>query len=78
MAVKLLKKPKSASLTESEVAQLKQLKDEYKTQTALALDLGVDRTVITRMILSGSGHPDYVEKIRKGLAKFKNKLKATA
>ena len=63
----LLKKPKSEKLEKQEVKELKALRKSFKTETACAAFIGIDRVVLGNTILRGSGHPDYVAKIREAL-----------
>jgi hypothetical protein len=65
----ILKRPKSEKLTKQEVKDLKALRKAFKTETACAAFIGIDRVVLGNTILRGSGHPDYVAKIREGLIK---------
>lgn len=63
------KKRKSESLTDDELTKLKEYKNSFKTDVECAASLYIDRNVLSRVILAGSGSPDTVKKIRKVLVK---------
>lgn len=62
---------KSEPLTDNEVVALKEYRELYSTDVACAASIGIDRNVLERVILKGSGSPDTVAKIRKAIKKRK-------
>lgn len=63
------RKRKSEPLTEAELASLKAYRARFTTEVGCAISLKVDRIVLNRVLLVGSGSPDNIKKIRKVLAK---------
>lgn len=55
---------RSESLSDSELLALKEYRKGYSTDVACAASLGLDRNVLTRVILVGSGRPESISKIR--------------
>lgn len=55
---------RTAKLTPAELKTLKQYRKQFDTEVSCAISLGLDRTVLNRTLLTGSGHPDTIEKIR--------------
>lgn len=55
---------KSESLTRPERKALKEYRKGFITDVACAGAIGIDRNVLVRIMLSGSGAPSTVEKIR--------------
>lgn len=60
-------KRKSESLTKEEYKSLKAYRKLYDTEVACAASLRIDRGVLGRVLLTGSGSPETIEKIRAGL-----------
>lgn len=59
---------RTESLTKQEWKSLKEYQKKFPTQVACATEIGVDRSVLNRVLLAGSGRPDKIEKIRAALA----------
>lgn len=55
---------KSEPLTKGELKKLKGYRKRFSTDVACASTIGIDRNVLGRVILAGSGSPETVEKIR--------------
>jgi hypothetical protein len=62
-------KKKSEELTEQEHEALKEYRAGFETSVACAASIGIDRNVLERVMLAGSGAPDTIVKIREALAK---------
>lgn len=60
-------KKRSESLTKDEYKALKAYRKKFETDVACAASLRVDRNVLCRCLLTGSAHPDTIEKLRQGL-----------
>jgi hypothetical protein len=58
------RKKKSEKLARPEHAALKQYRKKFDTEVDCAISLGIDRVVLNRVILKGSGAPDTIAKIR--------------
>lgn len=58
---------KSESLTRPERKALKEYRKGFTTDVACAAAIGIDRNVLVRIMLSGSGAPSTIEKIRAAL-----------
>lgn len=63
------RKRKSEPLTEVELNALKQHRGRFSTEVDCAVSIGIDRVVLGRVILVGSGSPETIKKIRKALKK---------
>lgn len=61
------KKRKSVKLTADEFKSLKQYRKGFHTEIECAERLGVDRWILNRILIVGSGAPESIEKIRTGL-----------
>ena len=57
-------KKKSVALTPQERKALKAYRKRFETEVACAVSLGLDRNVLNRIMLLGTGSPDYIEQIR--------------
>lgn len=55
---------KSVALTGQEKKALKAYRKQFETDVACAYSIGVDRNVLIRVLMAGSGSPETVEKIR--------------
>lgn len=66
------KKAKSVPLTAEELQSLREYRNGFDSEVACALSLGVDRLVLNRVMLVGSGSQDYIKKIRRKIAKMKD------
>lgn len=64
------RKRKSEPLTAVELETLKAYRSGFKTEVDCAISIGVDRIVVNRVILVGSGSPISIKKIRKALRKY--------
>lgn len=58
------KRRKSVRLTKEELKALKEFTKPFNTGVEAAEALGIDRAVMLRVILVGSGAPETIEKIR--------------
>ncbi|HEY4288214.1 MAG TPA: hypothetical protein VGN00_14010 [Puia sp.] len=63
----IVRKRKSERLTEAELQILKGYRAGFQTEVDCAISIGIDRTVLGRVILAGSGSPETIEKVRKVL-----------
>lgn len=63
-----VKTPKSVALTAIELKALKSYRKRYSTSVECAISLGIDRLVLNRIILVGSGSEKYINKIRETIA----------
>lgn len=59
--------PKSVELTKSELKSLKEYRKRFYTEVDCAVSIGIDRLVLNRVMLVGSGAPKSIEKIRLAL-----------
>jgi predicted DNA-binding protein (UPF0251 family) len=66
--MKKQKRGTSVSLTKSELSALKEYRKGFITEVQCALEIGIDRNVLNRIISFGSGSPDSIEKIKAALA----------
>lgn len=66
-------KKRSVALTDTEKIQLKAYRDQYETEVACAATIGIDRNVLARVMLTGSGAPDTIAKIKKVIAGKRSK-----
>lgn len=57
-------KKKSESLTRAERKSLREYRKQFDTDVACAGAIGIDRNVLVRVMLAGSGAPDTIERIR--------------
>lgn len=64
----IARKRKSEPLTKRELKALKTYRTRFSTEVDCALSIGIDRLVLGRVILVGSGSPETIAKIRKVLA----------
>lgn len=67
--VKIIRNRKSIPLSKDELAALKRFRKEFQTEVDCAVKIGVDRAVLNRILLVGSGSVESIEKIQKALAK---------
>lgn len=58
------RKRKSEALTKDEFAALKQYAKGFTTTIDCAESIGINRNVLDRVLIVGSGSPDTIEKIR--------------
>lgn len=58
------KRRKSVALTASELRRLKKFRSRFNTDVECSEALGIDRAVMLRVMLVGSGSPETIEKIR--------------
>lgn len=58
---------KSEALTRDERRALKEYRRGYSTDVACAASIGIDRNVLVRVVLSGTGSPETVHRIRKAI-----------
>lgn len=65
------KKPKSVSLTRQELKALKEYRKGFEKEVDCAASIGIDRMVLNRVILVGSGSPDSIEKIKAAIGEVK-------
>lgn len=61
------KKPKSVPLTRAELKALKNYRKGFEKEVDCAASIGIDRMVLNRVIMVGSGSPDSIAKIKKVL-----------
>lgn len=61
-------KKKSESLTKTERKALREFRKQFDTDVKCAGKIGIDRNVLTRVMLAGSGAPDTIEKIRAAIS----------
>jgi hypothetical protein len=62
-----VRKRKSELLTEAELQALKDYRAGFHTEVDCAIAIGIDRTVLNRVILASSGSPETIRKIRQVL-----------
>ncbi len=62
------KNRKSEILTKEEHKALKAYRKKFDTEVACAVEIGIDRLVLNRVLLVGRGAPASIEKIRAALA----------
>ncbi len=67
--MKKQKRGTSVSLTKSELTALKEFRKGFVTEVQCALEIGIDRNVLNRIISFGSGSPDSIQKIKTALSK---------
>lgn len=65
------KKPKSVKLTKDEWRALKNYRKGFEKEVDCAATIGVDRLVLNRILLVGSGSPTSIEKVRATLSTVK-------
>ena len=65
----LIKKPKSVPLGKDGFKALKAYRKGFETEVECALSIGIDRTVLNRVLLTGSGAPETIERIKSVLGK---------
>lgn len=65
----ITKKRKSEPLADNEVSALKAYRERFHTEVDCAVSIGIDRLVLNRVMMVGSGSPDSIKKIRKALKK---------
>jgi len=63
----IARKRKSEPLTKAELKALKAYRKGYSTDVDCAISIGIDRLVLNRIMLVGSGAPDSILKVRKVL-----------
>lgn len=54
-------------LSPLEFRQLSRITEEYPTKTSLAIIIGIDRNVLDRLLLTGSGSAYTIDKVKKFL-----------
>jgi hypothetical protein len=59
-----VRKRKSELLTAAEHQALKDYRAGFQTEVDCAISIGIDRTVLNRVILAGSGSPETIAKVR--------------
>jgi hypothetical protein len=59
-------KKRSVTLSQEQWSLLKAHRANYSTSVACAASLGIDRNVLDRVLLTGSGSPDTITKILTG------------
>lgn len=64
------RKRKSEPLGADDLATLRLYRDKFNTEVECAISIGVDRLVLNRVMLVGSGSPDSIKKIKKALRKL--------
>jgi hypothetical protein len=65
---KLPKPAKSVVLTKAERKKLEGYRKQFYTDVDCAVSIGIDRLVLNRVMLVGSGAPKSIEKIREKLS----------
>lgn len=68
----IIKPKRSISLSTDEINALNHLRINFTTEVEMALKIGIDRNVLSRVILVGSGSESTVSKIRKFLKREPN------
>lgn len=58
------KKRKSVLLTTGEHKALKQYRKNFNTEVECAITIGIDRLVLNRVLMVGSGSPETISKIK--------------
>lgn len=58
------KRPKSVPLTKDELKALKRYRKGFDKEVDCAASIGVDRLVLNRIIMVGSGSPYSIDKIK--------------
>lgn len=58
------KRRKSVVLAATELRRLKKFREKFNTAVECSEALGIDRAVMLRVLLVGSGSPETIEKIR--------------
>ena len=71
-----IKQPRSVDVPAEILDWLKQHRSKFKTEVAFAINIGVDRLVINRVLLVGSCSPRTLKVITKAFNK--NNIKAAA
>jgi predicted DNA-binding protein (UPF0251 family) len=61
---------KSVKLTPEELKALKKYRRSYSTTVECALTIGIDRMVLDRVLLVGSGSEDTIKKINETLQRL--------
>lgn len=69
------KQKRSVALTDREHSSLKAYRERFSTEVDCALSIGVDRLVLNRVILVGSGAPVSIKKIKKALQRDAGRIK---
>lgn len=64
----ITRKRKSEKLTTDERKALKLYRKGFDTEVACAVSIGIDRLVLNRIMMTGSGSPESIEKIRTAIA----------
>lgn len=65
--MKKQKRGTSVSLTKEEWAALKLYRKNFITEVQCAVEIGIDRNVLNRILALGSGSPDSINKIREAI-----------
>lgn len=61
------RKRKSEPLSKGELKALKAYRKGFSTEVDCAISIGIDRLVLGRVMLVGSGSPETIDKIKKVL-----------
>lgn len=64
ITAKMFGKRKSVKLTPAEHKALKQYRKQFNTEVECALSIRIDRLVLNRVLMVGSGSPETIEKIK--------------
>lgn len=67
MTKEIVKIKKSEKLTRSEKSELKSFYKKFDTEVDCAIAIGIDRNVLSRVMLKGSGSPSTIGKIRQSI-----------
>lgn len=70
-----IKQRKSEPLKGNELSSLKAYRERFDTEVDCAISIGVDRLVLNRVIIVGSGSPASIKKIRKALQRDAGRIK---
>ena len=65
--MEVMKKKKggsSISLTKEEIKSLKKFRAQFDTEVQCAIKIGIDRNVLNRVFMFGSGSPETINKIK--------------
>lgn len=71
--VKIIRARKSIPLSKEDYQALKRFRKEFQTEVDCAVKIGIDRAVLNRILLVGSGSAESVGKIQKALLKYGSK-----
>lgn len=62
-----VRRKKSEELTKDQRKALRQYRTKFDTSVACATSIGIDRNVLERVLLAGSGAPETISKIREAI-----------